>query len=368
MGVERKALRSRSSTAKPGPAATPRLRATAASSQGTVKPRPAATARRQRAVAASSEGAAAASVRYVTVDEQHAGQRLDNFLIRLSKGVPKSHIYRIVRSGEVRINRGRAAADQRVLTGDEIRIPPMRTTTRANGVPRPRAMLPVVFEDEHLIVVDKPAAMAVHGGSGISFGVIEQIRAARPHQPFLELAHRLDRDTSGLLLLAKSRRALLQVHAMLRQGLVEKHYLVLVAGQWLNDRQHVRLALSKGAGPGAAKVRVDPEGGAAAHTVFELRERLKGFALLDAELRTGRTHQIRVHLAHLGFPIVGDDKYGAFELNRRMARGEFGAKLSRMFLHAWRLRLAHPVSGEPIALTSSLAPECESLLEALRCA
>jgi 23S rRNA pseudouridine955/2504/2580 synthase len=345
MGVERKALRSRSSTAKPGPAAMARPRATAA----------------------STDRAAPGSVRYVTVDEQHAGQRLDNFLIRLSKGVPKSHIYRIVRSGEVRINRGRAAADQRVLTGDEVRIPPMRTTTRANGAPPgPQAMLPVVFEDEHLMVVDKPAAMAVHGGSGISFGVIERIRAARPHQPFLELAHRLDRDTSGLLLLAKSRRALLQVHAMLRQGQVEKHYLVLVAGQWVNDRQHVRLALSKGAGLGAAKVRVDPEGGAAAHTVFELRERLKGFALLDAELRTGRTHQIRVHLAHLGFPIVGDDKYGAFELNRRMARGEFGAPLSRMFLHAWRLRLAHPVSGEPIALSSSLASECESLLEALR--
>jgi len=303
----------------------------------------------------------------VTVSSEYAGQRLDNFLIRLSKGVPKSHIYRIVRSGEVRINRGRASADQRLAAGDEIRIPPMRTTTRANGAPpAAAAMLPVVFEDEHLLVVDKPASMAAHGGSGISYGVIERIRAARPQQPFLELGHRLDRETSGLLLLAKSRRALLQLHSMLRQGQIEKRYQALVAGRWVNDRQHVRLALTKGAGAGVGKVRVDPEGGAAAHTVFELRERFGGFALLDAELRTGRTHQIRVHLAHLGFPIVGDAKYGDFELNRRVARGEFGATLTRMFLHAWRVRLAHPVSGEPMTFNSALAPECESLLEALR--
>jgi 23S rRNA pseudouridine955/2504/2580 synthase len=235
----------------------------------------------------------------------------------------------------VRINRGRAAADQRLSAGDEIRIPPMRMPDRADRPPVAAARtLPVVFEDEHLLVVDKPAAMAAHGGSGISFGVIEQIRAARPNQPFLELAHRLDRDTSGLMLLGKSRRALLQLHAMLRQGQVEKHYLALVAGRWVNDRQ--------------------------------LRERFDGFALLDAELKTGRTHQIRVHLAHLGFPIVGDDRYGDFELNRRMARGEFGARLARMFLHAWRLRLAHPVSGEPISFTSSLPPACDTLLKALR--
>src|SRR6267154_2460507 len=308
-----------------------------------------------------------AGVRYVTVGAESAGQRLDNFLIRLSKGVPKSHFYQVVRSGQVRINSGRAAADRRLSAGDQIRIPPMRISDRTGALPpAAAAMLPVVFEDEHLLVVDKPASMAAHGGSGISYGVIERIRAARPQQPFLELGHRLDRETSGLLLLAKSRRALLQLHSMLRQGQIEKRYQALVAGAWVNDRQHVRLALSKGAGPGAGKVRVDPEGGAAAHTVFELRERFKAFALLDAELRTGRTHQIRVHLTHVGFPVVGDDKYGDFELNRRVARGEFGAKLTRMFLHAWRVRLAHPVSGEPMTLTSALAPECESLLEALR--
>jgi 23S rRNA pseudouridine955/2504/2580 synthase len=308
-----------------------------------------------------------AGVRYVTVGAESAGQRLDNFLIRLSKGVPKSHIYQVVRSGQVRINSGRAAADQRLSAGDQIRIPPMRISGRTGPLPPAAAsMLPVVFEDEHLLVVDKPAGMAAHGGSGISFGVIERIRAARPDQPFLELAHRLDRDTSGLLLLGRSRRALLQMHAMLRQGQVEKHYLALVAGHWLNDRQHVKLALSRGAAGAAGKVRVDPEGGAASHSVFELRERFKQFALLDAELRTGRTHQIRVHLAHIGFPIVGDGKYGDFELNRRLTRGEYGARLGRMFLHACHLRLPHPVSGEPIAFTSPLPPECRALLEALR--
>jgi 23S rRNA pseudouridine955/2504/2580 synthase len=307
-----------------------------------------------------------AAVRYLTIGSESAGQRLDNFLIRLSKGVPKSHIYQIVRSGQVRINRGRAAADQRLSVGDEVRIPPMRIGRRSQTRPLAAAMLPVVFEDEHLLVVDKPAGMAAHGGSGISFGAIETIRAARPNQPFLELAHRLDRDTSGLLLLGKSRRALLQLHAALRQGQVEKHYLTLVAGRWLNDRQHVKLALSRSGAGTAGKVRVDPEGGSASHTVFELRERFERFALLDAELRTGRTHQIRVHLTHLGFPIVGDDKYGDFELNRRVGRGEFGARLTRMFLHAGRVRLQHPVSGEPIAFTAPLSPECESFLQALR--
>jgi len=315
----------------------------------------------------AAHSAAPAGVRYVTVDSEHAGQRLDNFLIRLSKGVPKSHIYQVVRSGQVRINSGRAAADQRLSAGDEIRIPPMRTASPGK-VPAPgaAAALPVVFEDEHLLVVDKPAGMAVHGGSGVSFGAIETIRAARPNQPFLELAHRLDRETSGLLMLGKSRRALLRLHAMLRQGEVEKHYLALVAGRWLNDRQHVKLALSRGGEGAAGKVRVDPQGGAAAHTVFELRERFEQFALLDAELRTGRTHQIRVHLAHIGFPIVGDGCYGNFELNRRIARGELGAPLERMFLHAARLRLPHPVSGEPIGFTSRLAPECETFLGVLR--
>jgi 23S rRNA pseudouridine955/2504/2580 synthase len=358
MGVERK-----------GAPARPRLAASGLASRLVRNRRRVAEPRSTGPGSDSSAAAASAAVRYVKVGFDSAGQRLDNFLIRLSKGVPKSHIYRVVRSGEVRINSGRAAVDQRLAIGDEIRIPPMRVSSRPQALPSPAAsMLPVVFEDEHLLVVDKPAGMAVHGGSGISFGVIERIRAARPNQPFLELAHRLDRDTSGLLLLGKSRRALLRLHAALREGQVQKHYLVLVAGRWLNDRQHVKVALSRSGAGLAGKVRVDPEGGAASHTVFELRERFKHFSLLDAELRTGRTHQIRVHLAHLGFPIVGDAKYGDFEMNHNVARGAVGARLARMFLHAWQVRLPHPVSAEPVAFRSPLPRECEAFLEALRSA
>jgi 23S rRNA pseudouridine955/2504/2580 synthase len=304
-------------------------------------------------------------VSYLTVGPDAAGQRLDNFLLRLARGVPPSHVYRIVRSGEVRVNKARASVDQRLAEGDQIRVPPLRVSAPAPPPPRPR-MPPVLFEDEHLLVVDKPAGTAAHGGSGIAHGLIEMVRAARPHQPFLELAHRLDRETSGILLLAKSRRALLGLHEQLREGLVDKRYLALVAGDWVNDRQHVRLALSKTTtGSGERRVSVDAEEGLAAHTVFNLRQRFGAFSLLEAELKTGRTHQIRVHLAHLGFPILGDDKYGDFELNRRAARGEFGVPFRRMFLHAWATRLRHPVGGAPLAFESALDRECRDLLDRL---
>ena len=230
----------------------------------------------------------------------------------------------------------------------------------------PALMPPILYEDDDLVVIDKPAGVAAHGGSGIAHGVIERVRAARPKQAFLELAHRLDRETSGILMLAKSRRALLSLHEQLREGHIDKRYLVLVAGDWVNDRQHVRLALTKFVNQGGERrVAVDPEG-MASHTVFKLKERLDGFSLLEAELKTGRTHQIRVHLAHLGFPIVGDDKYGDFELNRRMARGEYGARLGRMFLHACATRLEHPVTGEPLALLAALPSDCNSILKALK--
>jgi 23S rRNA pseudouridine955/2504/2580 synthase len=305
-------------------------------------------------------------VNYVSVGAADAGQRLDNFLMRLAKGVPKSHIYRIVRSGEVRVNKARAGVDQRIEAGDELRIPPLRVAQRERPpVPRP-LNLPILFEDEHLLVVDKPAGLAAHGGSGIAFGLIEQLRATRPNQPFLELAHRLDRETSGLLLLTKSRKALVRLHAALRDGAVDKRYLALVAGDWRNDRQHVRLALHKFVTTsGERRVNVDAEG-QAAHTVLNLRERIGGFALLEAELRTGRTHQIRVHLAHLGFPILGDDKYGDFELNRQVARGAFGRRFDRMFLHAARMTLEHPVGGAPLDFEAPLPLACDELLRALR--
>lgn len=305
-------------------------------------------------------------VTYLTVGDDAAGQRLDNFLLRLAKGVPKSHVYRVVRSGEVRVNRARAAVDQRLAAGDELRIPPMRLGTRARTGPPLAAMPPILYEDEHLMAVDKPAGLAAHGGSGVAHGLIERVRAARPHQPFLELAHRLDRETSGLLLLAKSRKALLGLHRQLREGEVDKRYLALVRGDWVDDRRHVKLALTKFVTrAGERRVAVDEEG-RPSHTIFNLRARYGGFSLLEAQLRTGRTHQIRVHLAHLGFPIVGDEKYGDFELNRRAARGEFGARLERMFLHAVSLRLRHPVTGGALDLEAALPRECKDFLRSLQ--
>jgi 23S rRNA pseudouridine955/2504/2580 synthase len=243
----------------------------------------------------------------------------------------------------------------------------LRTAKAGEAVPAvvPAQMPPILYEDEHLIAVDKPSGVAAHGGSGVAHGVIERVRAARPQQAFLELAHRLDRETSGVLLLAKSRRALLALHEQLREGSIEKRYLVLVAGDWSDQRRHVKLPLTKYVNRGGERrVAVDPEG-AASHTIFNLRDRLGPFSLLEAELKTGRTHQIRVHLAHLGFPILGDDKYGDFELNRRVARGEFGPRLGRMFLHAFTTRLAHPVSDETLERTAPLPSDCSEFLRAL---
>jgi len=304
----------------------------------------------------------------LTVGPEGEGQRLDNYLLRIAKGVPKSHVYRIVRSGEVRVNKGRAAADLRLAIGDVVRVPPLRIDRAAARAPAPASMPPVLYEDEHLIAVDKPAGLAAHGGSGVAYGLIERVRAARPHQPFLELVHRLDRETSGILLLAKTRRALLDLHSQLREGRIEKRYLVLVKGDWVNDRQHVRAPLVKYINrQGERRVSVDPEG-AVSHTVFSLKRRYGDFSLLEAELKTGRTHQIRVHLAHLGFPIVGDDKYGDFELNRSIGRGEAPPRLARMFLHAAATRFRHPVGGQPIALEAPLPAECADFLKGLHAA
>ena len=307
---------------------------------------------------------------YRTIGPEAEGQRLDNYLIRIAKGVPKSHVYRIVRQGEVRVNKGRVAIDYRLAAGDQIRIPPMRLAERA-PTPRtavPAALPPILFEDEHLMAVDKPAGLAAHGGSGIAFGLIERVRAARPNQPFLELVHRLDRETSGILLLAKSRRALLALHEDLREGRVEKRYSVLVKGDWVNDRQHVRLSLTKYINRhGERRVSVDAEG-MESHTVFTLLKRYRAFSLLEADLKTGRTHQIRVHLMHLGFPIVGDDKYGDFELNKRIARGGETSdlpRLARMFLHAGAVDFKHPVSSRPMTIDAPLPSECTEFLEGL---
>ncbi|MES2770627.1 MAG: RluA family pseudouridine synthase [Pseudomonadota bacterium] len=291
--------------------------------------------------------------RVVTEDEE--GQRLDNFLLKICKGVPKSHVYRILRSGEVRVNRRRADAAYRLQIGDVLRLPPVRIAQGASqeneavllGAARGLA-LPVLYEDEALLVVDKPSGLAVHGGSGVSFGVIELLRRQRPQAKFLELAHRLDRETSGILLVAKKRSALVVLHDMFRRGAVgeaDKRYLVLVKGRWMDPLRHVRLPLFKYLlDSGERRVRV-AEQGKESHTVFRLLARWQGFSLLEAELKTGRTHQIRVHLAHLGYPIVGDEKYGDFALNKTLER----EGLKRMFLHAWKMVFAHPVSALPLS-------------------
>jgi 23S rRNA pseudouridine955/2504/2580 synthase len=301
------------------------------------------------------------SVTWHEVGEEAVGQRIDNFLLRIAKGVPKSHVYRILRSGEVRVNKGRVGAEYRLEAGDLIRLPPIRVAAPEAKAAAPARNFAVVFEDEAIIVLDKPAGVAVHGGSGVSFGVIEQLRRARPEARFLELAHRLDRETSGLLLVAKKRAALTRLHDMFRDGLIAKRYLALVKGRWRNVLQHVRLPLHKHTGAdGERRVSVSPEG-KAAHSVVRLAARWENFSLVEVELKTGRTHQIRVHLTHLGFPLAGDDKYGDFSLNRDLQK----AGLKRMFLHAARLALPHPLTGHRLELSSPLPPELAGFLARL---
>jgi len=299
------------------------------------------------------------SVSWLTVDENATGQRIDNFLLRTLKGVPKSHVYRILRSGEVRLNKGRVGPDVRLAPGDVIRVPPVRTAAPPRA-PIARSFKPgILFEDDWLIGIDKPAGLAVHGGSGIALGLIEQLRAARPDARFLELAHRLDRETSGVLLVAKKRAALTGLHAQLRDGEIDKRYLALVRGPWKDAMRVVDVPLHRfSTREGERRVRAEPSG-RASMTIFRLERawpaRVPPVALLEAELKTGRTHQIRVHLAHLGHALAGDDKYGDFAWNRELAR----EGLKRMFLHARDVTFAHPASGDPIVVASPL-PEALS--------
>jgi 23S rRNA pseudouridine955/2504/2580 synthase len=295
------------------------------------------------------------------VAAESAGQRVDNYLTKRLKGVPKSHIYRILRNGEVRINSGRVGPDYRVQAGDRLRLPPLRIAKPA-AVPRhppaSRLKAEVIYEDDILLVINKPAGVAVHGGSGISRGVVEQLRLERPEDRFLELVHRLDRDTSGVLLLAKRRSGLLALHRQLREGAVQKRYVVLVKGHWRDGQRSVKLPLHKYVLPsGERRVAVKSEG-MPAHTVFRLQRNWDGYCLLDADLKTGRTHQIRVHLAHLGYPIAGDDKYGDFAFNKQLAR----QGLKRMFLHACKVVITHPQSGATLSLEAPMPPELQAFL------
>jgi 23S rRNA pseudouridine955/2504/2580 synthase len=325
----------------------------------------------------------------VLVDEDSSGQRLDNFLLRELKGVPKTHVYRIIRSGEVRLNKGRASADSRLVVGDLVRLPPLRVSqrqaqksqlmTQSAARAAPARDFPILFEDEYLLAIDKPAGVAVHGGSGVSFGVIEQLRMARPQAKFLELVHRLDRDTSGLLLVAKKRSALTHLQDQFRERQTSKIYLALVAGCWpvnkkvLDKSLHKYLLEGRDGEAGERRVKVvsrDDPNGKPALTLVKVVQRVvhpvplsqspsEGFTLLEVTLKTGRTHQIRVHLASEGFPIAGDDKYGDFELNKALLRPTNGPALKRMFLHAWRLQVNHPVSGEKLELLAPLPSELE---------
>jgi 23S rRNA pseudouridine955/2504/2580 synthase len=325
----------------------------------------------------AAQGPSAPAAQFVEIGPDAEGQRLDNYLLRVLKGVPKTHVYRIIRSGEVRVNKGRAEAATRLALGDSVRLPPLRLSERAeekaDAMARstPARSFPVLYEDEAFLAIDKPAGVAVHGGSGVDFGVIEQLRMARPGAPMLELVHRLDRETSGVLLVAKKRSALRQLQDQFRERETGKTYLALALGQWparrkVLDKPLVRYLLpGKPGTEGERRVRIaaadDPQG-MRSITLVRVAETFADYSLLEVTIKTGRTHQIRVHLASEGHAIAGDDKYGDFALNKALVR----QGLSRMFLHAWRLRLTHPASGETVQLEAALPPELAGFLAACR--
>ncbi|WP_308388418.1 RluA family pseudouridine synthase [Acidithiobacillus sp. AMEEHan] len=310
---------------------------------------------------------AESGVRYLEIGEAEAGQRLDNFLLRVMKGVPRSHVYKILRSGEVRVNKGRAKAQYHLAPGDQVRVPPLR---QADPSPAPQVSSRladdlrqrILYEDDRLLVLDKPSGLAVHGGSGIAWGVIEALRSLRPELRELELVHRLDRETSGCLLLAKRRSALRQLHANLREAAFQKRYLGLAWGKWMGGERRVDLPLRKNTlRSGERIVRVDQQEGKAAATRFTPLQRFSDCTLVEAELETGRTHQIRVHLQALDHPLLGDEKYGDATANGRFReRG-----LRRLFLHASLLAFPHPRDERIIRVEAPLPAELAMLLESM---
>lgn len=309
-------------------------------------------------------------VNHLNISENDAGQRLDNFLFKVLKGVPKSHVLRIIRAGEVRLNKKRCKPSDRIETGDILRIPPVRT---AEKQARPAQTVParefdIVYEDDAMLVVNKPCGVAVHGGSGVSFGVIEQIRRARPEAKYLELVHRLDKDTSGLLMIAKKRSALVRLHEAIRNDHPKKVYLALGVGRLPNNKCHVKLPLFKYTGAQGEKMVRVSEDGQSAHTILRVLNRFSGttlhriglseLTLAEATLKTGRTHQIRVHMQSQHCPIAGDERYGDYQANKRLQK----LGLKRMFLHAAELHLNHPLSGEKLLLKAELPKELQQFL------
>lgn len=312
----------------------------------------------------------AAAARVLEIGAEAAGQRLDNFLLKTCKGVPRTHVYRLVRRGEVRINMGRVRPEYRLQEGDKLRIPPIRMALPpVGGRPPVQAVRPeILFEDDWVLAVNKPSGLAVHGGSGIASGLIEGMRAGRPAASFLELVHRLDRETSGVLLLAKKRPALTALHAGLRQSAqkahqFEKRYLALVRGAWPEKMREVIAPLRKGQADGAGGQVAVAEEGRFAKSLFRVRERFGDRAtLVEISLLTGRTHQARVHAAHARHPIAGDDKYGDWDWNAQLRK----LGLRRLFLHAAGISFPHPATGERLPLEAPLPPELETFLKAMR--
>ncbi len=306
------------------------------------------------------------SVQNVEIDECNAAQRIDNFLIGRLKGVPKSRIYRMLRKGEVRVNKGRTRAEYRLNNGDIVRIPPVRMdviekVSVSDGILRQRLGGRILFEDQHLIVFNKPSGTAVHGGSGLKFGVIEGLRQMRPDDRFLELVHRLDRDTSGCLLIAKKRSALRRLHELFRQDQVSKRYLALLIGQLPSDTLQVDEPLLKNVLKSGERMVAVSKNGKPASTRFFAKRKFSGATLVEARPKTGRTHQIRVHAAHIGCAIAGDDRYGLDNVNRQLRQ----SGLKRLFLHASSLRFQHPATGKTMTFEAPLASHLVKILDSL---
>lgn len=303
-------------------------------------------------------------VQWLKITEENSGQRLDNFLIAFLKGVPKTRIYRIIRKGEVRVNKGRINNKYRLEPGDIVRIPPVRVAVRERQIdlqPTLKKNLEqeILFEDEVLIVLNKPSGFAVHGGSGISSGVIEGLRLLRSEARFLELVHRLDKDTSGCLLIAKKRSALKALHELFREDKVKKTYLALLTGQWEKKKLWVNEPLLRNTGKGGERIVKVSQAGKSSSTYFRRLQKYKDLTLVEASPKTGRTHQIRVHAAWLGHPIVADDRYGNDALNRDLKKRGY----KRLFLHAEQLQFIHPVSSELMNFKAPLSDELDALLK-----
>lgn len=310
-----------------------------------------------------------AAVQQLQISEEEEGQRIDNFLLAKLKGVPKSLIYRVLRKGEVRVNKGRIKPEYKLQTGDIVRVPPIRVAEKAQQAPVSSKLNKVaqleqqiIFEDDCLLVLNKPSGIAVHGGSGLSFGVIEGLRALRPEARFLELVHRLDRDTSGILLVAKKRSALRSLHEQLRVKTVQKDYLALVRGQWQSHVKVVQAPLLKNELASGERIVKVSEQGKPSETRFAVEERYTNATLIKASPVTGRTHQIRVHTQYAGHPIALDDKYGDKEFDQQMS--ELG--LTRLFLHAASIRFEHPKTGETLRLNAPLDDKMKTILKKLR--